>query len=196
VTDLTPGMIATARERLVDYKQVELAAADAQSLPYESSTFDRYIANLSLMLVPDTDGMIREASRVLKPGGIAGFSVWGNGGEASSMFTLVPSILTRLGLYPTPAAPPPPSAPVLSTPTDATAPAAATISGSNITPSASPSPSPPSAIVITPAKTSVPLTSRSTFHLGQSDANLRQRFIDAGMIIAHDSQLTGLIDIL
>ncbi len=38
-----------------------------------------------------------EALRVLQPGGVAGFSVWGDK-ETTTFFNLVPSVLESLGL--------------------------------------------------------------------------------------------------
>lgn len=46
-------------------------------LPFPDEWFTSYVSNLCLMLVDDQTSMIREAFRVLKPGSIAAFTVWG-----------------------------------------------------------------------------------------------------------------------
>jgi len=95
VTDFSPAMIEIARERLPD--ELPLLVADAQALPFEAGSFDRLLANLSLMLVPDADRALAEAARVLRPGGLAAWSVWGRP-EHSPLFTLVPRAAESLGL--------------------------------------------------------------------------------------------------
>jgi ubiquinone/menaquinone biosynthesis C-methylase UbiE len=76
--------------------QVELLQADNQALPFEDQRFDRYIANLSLHIVPDPDLMLREAFRVLKSGGIAGFTVWGKKSE-TNLFHIMSNALEKAG---------------------------------------------------------------------------------------------------
>lgn len=71
--DLSDSMIEKARARNLPKTHIIQASNDA--LPYEDNFFDRYVANLSLMLVPDPDSMLREAYRILAPGGRAVFSV-------------------------------------------------------------------------------------------------------------------------
>jgi ubiquinone/menaquinone biosynthesis C-methylase UbiE len=47
-------------------------AANAEALPFADGSFDRYLANFTLYLTKRPASMVREARRVLKPGGIAG----------------------------------------------------------------------------------------------------------------------------
>ena len=74
ITDLSPAMLAFALER---NPQAEVQEADAGALPFPDASFDRYLAALNLMLVPDPALALKEAWRVLRPGGYAAFSVWG-----------------------------------------------------------------------------------------------------------------------
>ncbi|XXQ29820.1 Methyltransferase type 11 domain-containing protein [Plasmodiophora brassicae] len=78
-TDYTPVMVDIASKFLGVHPGLrEVAVANAIDLsPFSNGQFDRYIANMTLHLVPDADAMLREARRVLSDDGIAAFSVWG-----------------------------------------------------------------------------------------------------------------------
>jgi SAM-dependent methyltransferase len=77
--------------------------ADAGHLPLRDATFDRVVSNLGLLHFPDPDSAIREAARVVRPGGVVAFAVWG--ADATAL-RIVPSALTSLGLVsPEPSAP-------------------------------------------------------------------------------------------
>ncbi len=41
--------------------------------------------------------MLKEAHRVVKKGGVVGFSVWGER-EKSNFFTIIPSVLKEMGI--------------------------------------------------------------------------------------------------
>jgi SAM-dependent methyltransferase len=64
--DLSPAMIAAAREAA---PEMELHVADAAALPFEDGSFDLVVAFMSLQDADDLRGSIREAGRVLTPGG-------------------------------------------------------------------------------------------------------------------------------
>jgi len=101
VTDISDGMLAKATERLRGLAEnggmVTVEKADFTDLPYENDAFDRYYANMCLHYADDPDVVLRECSRVLKRGGIAGFSVWGRSKD-SPLFTIVPDVLDDFGL--------------------------------------------------------------------------------------------------
>lgn len=94
-TDLAPSMVARARARLP--AEIEVAEANIEELPYDDGAFDRLLCNLTLMLTADPDRALAEAHRVLCPGGMAAWSVWGRP-ELSHMFTIPPQAAQRAGI--------------------------------------------------------------------------------------------------
>ena len=72
-TDLTPAAVATTKQHFeVEGVQAEeVREANALALPFEDETFDAVWSNGVLHATGDTALAIREAGRVLKPGGIA-----------------------------------------------------------------------------------------------------------------------------
>ncbi|HET6644504.1 MAG TPA: class I SAM-dependent methyltransferase [Fimbriimonadales bacterium] len=81
-----------------------VAAADR--LPFASRSFDAAVSRCALMLAADAGRAISEMARVLRPGGIASFSVWGAAVENSWDHALLPVLERRFGLRaPDPRAP-------------------------------------------------------------------------------------------
>jgi ubiquinone/menaquinone biosynthesis C-methylase UbiE len=70
--DLTPRSVEISRQhfRVYDMK-ADFSLADAENLPFDDETFDVFYSNGVLHHTPNTDATIREAHRVLKPGGTA-----------------------------------------------------------------------------------------------------------------------------
>lgn len=97
VTDIADGMLDKSRERLEGLDKAIIEKADYTKFQYDDGTFDRYYANMCLHYAQDPDIVIEEAYRVLSPGGIAGFTVWGRSAH-SELFTIVPDTLNDLGL--------------------------------------------------------------------------------------------------
>ena len=102
-TDYAPEMVKMARETLPGGIRVEQSSADDLAA-FGDAAFDRYLANLCLMLVPDFDASVKEAARVLKPGGVAGVTMWGDR-DLSPFFTLQPKVLKKLGIATPPTLP-------------------------------------------------------------------------------------------
>jgi len=73
--DLAPGMIEAARAKDC---ATELVEADVESLPFKDHEFDLLVSSSSFQWM-DMDKVIREARRVLKPGGQLIFSTFGEG---------------------------------------------------------------------------------------------------------------------
>jgi ubiquinone/menaquinone biosynthesis C-methylase UbiE len=72
-TDLNPAMLDEARRHAPG---VAFQSADAQSLPFDDSSFDALACQFGVMFYPDRAAAQREARRVLRPGGTYIFSVW------------------------------------------------------------------------------------------------------------------------
>jgi phosphatidylethanolamine/phosphatidyl-N-methylethanolamine N-methyltransferase len=66
-TDLTPAMLDRARPRV--RPGIELRVMDGQALNLAAESFDAAILHLILAVIPDPAACLREAARVLKPGG-------------------------------------------------------------------------------------------------------------------------------
>ena len=70
LTDLSEGMLETAKKNLGERDNMEYRKADIQDLPFMNETFDVVIANSMLYHVPDIGKGLREVRRVLKKGGV------------------------------------------------------------------------------------------------------------------------------
>ncbi|MCI4325551.1 MAG: class I SAM-dependent methyltransferase [Thermoplasmata archaeon] len=76
---------------------------DAGHLPLRDASVDRVVSNLGLLHFPEPQRALAEAARVVRPGGVVAFSVWGADATALGV---VPAALTSLGLTsPYPSAP-------------------------------------------------------------------------------------------
>ncbi|MGB0575003.1 MAG: class I SAM-dependent methyltransferase [Alphaproteobacteria bacterium] len=77
--DMTPEMLAVAATRAtkLSIDNLRITAGNMITLPFADSTFDAVTSRNGLMFPDDKIGCAREALRVLKPGGRAGWMVWG-----------------------------------------------------------------------------------------------------------------------
>jgi demethylmenaquinone methyltransferase/2-methoxy-6-polyprenyl-1,4-benzoquinol methylase len=72
VCDINPDMIAVGRDRAIDrglIDAVRWSVGDAERLPFPDASFDAYTIAFGLRNVTHVDAALREARRVLKPGG-------------------------------------------------------------------------------------------------------------------------------
>lgn len=70
LTDLSEGMLETAKGNLGKKDNIEYRIEDIQNLAFDDDTFDVVIANAMLYHVPDLNQGLREVRRVLKNGGV------------------------------------------------------------------------------------------------------------------------------
>lgn len=68
-TDYSDGMIAEARKGDCP-ENLRFEVADAMALPYENQSFDVVLIANALHIVPDPEKVLKEISRVLRPGGL------------------------------------------------------------------------------------------------------------------------------
>lgn len=76
VTDLNEPMLEIAKAKFGSAEKVEFRPADATRLGFADASFDAVACEFSLMFFPDKLAGVREARRVLKPGGAFVFNVW------------------------------------------------------------------------------------------------------------------------
>src|SRR3989475_8657569 len=75
-SDLNEPMLAYAGAKLRGARRLEWQVADGTKLPFDDRSFATVVCQFGLMFFPDKAAGIREAFRVLKPGGRYLFSVW------------------------------------------------------------------------------------------------------------------------
>lgn len=69
-TDITPSMIEKVKKRSIEFNLgVEALVMDGQQLSFSDNSFDKILLHLILAVIPDPVACLREAERVLKPGG-------------------------------------------------------------------------------------------------------------------------------
>lgn len=75
-TDLTEGMLAKTAELAAarGLANLEVRPADAEALPFEDDTFDLVTCRLAFHHFPNARQAVAEFARVLKPGGLLGFT--------------------------------------------------------------------------------------------------------------------------
>jgi SAM-dependent methyltransferase len=78
-TDMVPEMLAGAERRAAaaGLAHIDFQVADMEALPFGDATYDRVVCRFGIMFTSAPDRALAEARRVLKPGGRAGYLVWG-----------------------------------------------------------------------------------------------------------------------
>jgi ubiquinone/menaquinone biosynthesis C-methylase UbiE len=68
--ELSPEMAELGRRRAADLgREIEMTVGDAEALPYPDESFDTVVCTYGLCTIPDDAAAVREAKRVLRPGG-------------------------------------------------------------------------------------------------------------------------------
>lgn len=73
------------KARKKNLERTKILKANAELLPFNAGSFDRYVSNGLLEMVDNPDWVFNEAYRVLNNGGIAGFSLHGRMGLCTSL---------------------------------------------------------------------------------------------------------------
>jgi enediyne biosynthesis protein CalE5 len=107
--DMSPGMLAIARERIdaANLKNVELVESDAESLRLDPRSFDAALCRWGLMFMPDLDGVVRGLHRALKPDGRFATAVWSVADKVPMCGIARDAIRRFTGIVPPPNAPDP-----------------------------------------------------------------------------------------
>lgn len=100
LSDIAPEMTAIARDRADarNLANVRTAQIDMEDIAFPDASFDVVLCREGLMLVPDQAAAVREAHRVLVPGGRAVFAVWGPRGRNPWLGMLLDAITETLGV--------------------------------------------------------------------------------------------------
>ena len=64
-----PGMILMGKKKLISFENIKWHLRSAEKLPFRNNTFDFYTISYGIRNVTDINQCLKEAFRVLKPGG-------------------------------------------------------------------------------------------------------------------------------
>lgn len=106
-TDMLDDMLDGTRRRAREAGLSQLACevADMEALGFDDASFDRVTCRFGIMFVPDPVKAMREARRVLKPGGRTAWMVWGPMEDTTLLNVIQREVRAFLDLGPVPELP-------------------------------------------------------------------------------------------
>ena len=101
-SDAVDEMLAGLRRRVAERSiaNISVDVAEMEELPYADASFDRVTCRFGIMFTPNPQRALEQARRVLKPGGIAAFMVWGEESDVTLFRTVNSVVKKHLGETP------------------------------------------------------------------------------------------------